>query len=199
MKLARVNIAAAILAAVAGAGLAQAQTSTWKIDPAHSEADFSVRHMGISNVHGRFGGVTGTLTLDEKDLAKSTVSAAIDTTTVDTGVTQRDNHLKSPDFFDVAKYPTMTFVSKKITEEGGKKTLTGDLTLHGVTKSVSLDLEGPSKEQTDMQGKVRRAFSATTKIHRQDFGLSWGGMLKSGDAMVGDDVAVELDVEAVKQ
>jgi len=107
--------------------------------------------------------------------------------------------LKSPDFFDVTKFPTMTFVSKKLTNDGGAKKLTGDLTLHGVTKSVTLDLDGPSKEQTDMQGKTRVGFTATTSIHRQDFGLTWGGTLKSGDAMVGDDVKVELNIEAVKQ
>jgi polyisoprenoid-binding protein YceI len=185
--------------AIAGVGVAQAQTSTWKIDPMHSQADFSVKHMGISNVHGRFGGVNGTLILDEKDLTKSTVNATIDTTTVDTGTAQRDNHLKSPDFFDVAKFPTMTFVSKKLTDEGGQKKLIGDLTMHGVTKSVTLDLEGPSKEQADPQGKTRRAFSATTTIHRQDFGLVWGHNLASGDAMVGDDVKVELDIEVIKQ
>jgi polyisoprenoid-binding protein YceI len=185
--------------AVSSAAFVQAQTTTWKIDPAHSAADFSVKHMGITNVHGHFGGVTGTVTLDEKDVTKSTVNATIDTTTVDTGTAQRDGHLKSPDFFDVAKFPTMTFVSKKLTEEGGAKKLTGDLTLHGVTKSVTLDLEGPSKEQVDMQSKTRRAFSATTTLHRQDFGLTWGGNLKSGDAMVGDEVKVELNVEAIKQ
>jgi polyisoprenoid-binding protein YceI len=190
-------LAAAIL--VSTAALVQAQTSTWKIDPAHSSADFSVKHMGISNVHGHFGGVTGTVILDEKDLGKSSVNATIDTTTVDTGTPKRDGHLKSPDFFDVAKYPTMTFVSKKLTDEGGTKKLTGDLTLHGVTKSVTLDLEGPSKEQAGMQGEIRRAFSATTTLHRQDFGLTWGGTLKSGDAMVGDDVKVELNVEVLKQ
>jgi polyisoprenoid-binding protein YceI len=183
----------------AGATMAQAQTSTWKIDPVHSEADFSVKHMGISNVHGRFGGVNGTLILDEKDLNKSTVNATIDTTTVSTGTDKRDAHLKSPDFFDVAKFPTMTFVSKSLTEQGGEKKLTGDLTLHGVTKSVTLNLEGPSKEQADPYGKTRRAFSATTTIRRQDFGLVWAGTLKSGDAVVGDDVKVELDIEVVKQ
>jgi polyisoprenoid-binding protein YceI len=186
-------------AALAAAIAAQAQTTTWKIDPAHSGADFTVKHLGISNVHGHFGGVTGVVTLDEKNLSKSSVTATIDTTTVDTGVAQRNNHLKSPDFFDVAKYPTMTFVSKSLTEQGGTKKLTGDLTLHGVTKSVTLDLEGPSKEQAGMQGEIRRAFSATTSIHRQDFGLTWGGNLKSGDAVVGDDIKVELDVEVIKQ
>jgi polyisoprenoid-binding protein YceI len=188
----------AALFALAALG-ASAQTSTWKIDPMHSQAYFSVKHMGISNVHGRFGGIAGTVTLDEKDLTKSTVSATIDTTTVDTGVAARDGHLKSPDFFDVAKYPTMTFVGKKLTEEGGEGKLTGDLTLHGVTKSVTLDLEGPSKEQIGPKGEIRRAFSATTSIHRQDFGLAWGGTLKSGDAMVGDEVKVELDIEILKQ
>lgn len=191
----------AVLAAVmlTGACVANAQTTTWKIDPAHSSADFSAKHLGISNVHGHFGGITGTVTLDEKDWTKSSVSATIDTTTVDTGVAPRDNDLKSDHFFDVAKYPTMTFVSKKLTDAGGKKELSGDLTLHGVTKSVTLDVEGPSKEQADMQGKTRRAFSATTSIHREDFGLTYGGTLKSGDAMIGDDVKVELDLEVVKQ
>jgi len=201
MTTARLAVTKSALAAlvVAGVGMAQAQTSTWKIDPAHSEADFSVRHMGISNVHGHFGGVNGTLILDEKDLTKSNVNATIDATTVDTGNTQRDGDLKSDHFFDVTKYPAMTFVSKKLTDEGGKKELTGDLTLHGVTKSVTLDLEGPSKEQADPYGKTRRAFSATTTIHRQDFGLVWGKNLASGDAVVGDDVKVELDIEVVKQ
>jgi polyisoprenoid-binding protein YceI len=197
------NTRSAVLKAVLAVGIpvitAHAQTSTWKIDAAHSEADFTVKHMGISNVHGRFGGVNGTLTLDEKDLSKSSVNATIDTTTVDTGTPQRDTHLKSADFFDVTKYPTMTFVSKKLTEEGGQKKLTGDLTLHGVTKSVTLDLEGPSKEQAGMRGEVRRAFSATTTIHRPDFGLTWNGSLKSGDAVVSDDVKVELDIEVIKQ
>jgi len=201
MNMAKTARAKALLVAIliAGLGLAKAQTTTWKIDSAHSSADFSVKHMGISNVNGHFGGVSGTVTLDEKDLSKSTVNATIDATTVDTGVAPRDNDLKSDHFFDVAKYPSMTFVSKKLTDEGGKKELTGDLTMHGVTKSVTLDLEGPSKEQADMQGKTRRAFSATTSIHRQDFGLNYGGTLKSGDAMIGDDVKVELNVEAVKQ
>ena len=199
MKFARTAIAAAVLGTLAGVGVAQAQTSTWKIDPAHSEADFTVKHMGISNVHGRFGGVSGTVTLDEKDVTKSSVNATIDTATVDTGVTQRDNDLKSDHFFDVAKYPTMTFVSKSLSNEGGQKKLTGDLTLHGVTKSITLNLEGPSKQQAGMQGKTLIAFSATTSIHRQDFGLNYGGTLKSGDAMIGDDIAVEIDIEADKQ
>jgi len=177
---------------------ASAQVSKWQIDPAHSEADFSIRHMGISNVHGRFGSINGTLTLDEKDLTRSNTNAAIDITTVDTGVAQRDTHLKSPDFFDAAKYPQMTFVSKSLSNSNGQLQLTGDLTLHGVTKSVTLALDGPSKEQADPYGKIRRAFSGTTTIHRQDFGLTWNGSLKSGDSVVGDDVKVELDIELIK-
>ena len=177
---------------------ASAQISKWQIDPAHSEADFT-KHMGISNVHGRFGNVNGSLTLDDNGITKSNVNATVDVTTVDTGVAQRDTHLKSPDFFDSAKYPEMTFVSKNLSSVDGQLQLTGDLTLHGVTKSVTLAVEGPSKEQLDPYGKTRRAFSATTTIHRQDFGLTWNGNLKSGDSVLGDDVKVELDIELIKQ
>ena len=193
----KANVFAALIALASMA--ASAQVSTWQIDPAHSEADFSIRHMGISNVHGRFGNINGTLTLDEKDIEKSNVKATVDITTVDTGVAQRDQHLKSPDFFDAAKYPQMAFVSKSLTNTNGQLQLTGDLTMHGVTKTVTLALEGPSKEQADPYGKIRRAFSGTTTIRRQDFGLIWNGNLKSGDTVLGDDVKVELDIELVKQ
>jgi polyisoprenoid-binding protein YceI len=178
--------------------LAHAQSSTWKIDPAHSAAGFTVRHMGLSNVHGRFGGVTGQITLNPADLSKSSVKATIDTTTVDTGVAPRDTDLKSPNFFEVAKYPTMTFVSTSVTKNGDGYTITGDLTMHGVTKQVVLAMDPPSKELT-MGKQTRRGFDATTSIHRQDFGLNWGGALKSGDAMIGDDVKVTLEVEAAKE
>jgi polyisoprenoid-binding protein YceI len=183
------------LAAVAASG----QVSRWQIDPAHSEADFTIKHMGISNVHGRFGNVSGSLNLDDKDITRSSVDATVDVTTVDTGVAQRDQHLKSPDFFDATKYPQMTFVGKSLSNSQGQLQLTGDLTLHGVTKPVTLALEGPSKEQADPYGKIRRAFSATTVIHRQDYGLTWNGNLKSGDNVLGDDVKVELDIELIKQ
>jgi polyisoprenoid-binding protein YceI len=188
---------AALLALTAAA--ASAQVSKWQIDPAHSEADFTIKHMGISNVHGRFGNVSGSLALDEKDITKSTVNSTVDITTVDTGVAQRDTHLKSPDFFDATKYPQMTFVSKSLSDANGQLQLSGDLTIHGVTRPVTLALEGPSKEQLDPYGKTRRAFSATTTIHRQDFGLTWNGNLKSGDSILGDDVKVELDIELIKQ
>jgi polyisoprenoid-binding protein YceI len=177
--------------------LALAQTSTWKIDPTHSAASFTVRHMGISNVHGRFGGVTGEITIDPADLSKSSVKATIDTTTIDTGVVSRDNDLKSSNFFDVATYPTMTFVSKSITKSSDGYTVTGDLTMHGVTKQVVLAMDPPSVEQA-VGKQTRRGFDATTSIHRQDFGLNWAGMLKSGDAMVGSDVKVTLEIEATK-
>jgi len=176
-----------------GVSLAGAQTSTWKLDSAHSSADFTIRHMGLSNVHGHFGNVSGVVTLDDKDITKSSVQAKVDTTTVDTGVAQRDAHLKSPDFFDVAKYPDMTFVSKQITNKDGKLQMIGDLTMHGVTKPVTLDLDGPSKEMVDPKGTAHRGMSATTNIHRADFGLNFG------NGMLGDDVKVTLDVEMIKQ
>jgi polyisoprenoid-binding protein YceI len=193
----KIAIYATVLTIMSAA--ASAQVSKWQIDPAHSEADFTIKHMGISNVHGRFGNASGTLLLDEKDVTKSNVDAVVDISTVDTGVAQRDTHLKSPDFFDVTKYPQMTFVSKGLSNANGQLQLTGDLTMHGVTKTVTLAVEGPSKEQLDPYGKIRRAFSATTNIHRQDFGLTWNGNLKSGDTVVGDDVKVELDIELIKQ
>lgn len=194
------TISVLALIATAGSVLSQAQNSNWKIDPAHSGAEFSIRHMGMTNVHGKFGNVNGTVMLDEKDFTKSQVNATVDVTTVDTGVEKRDAHLKSPDFFDVAKYPSMTFVSKQITGSGDAYHVIGDLTMHGVTKSVDLSMDKPGKEQVGMDGKsIHRGFSATTTIHRQDFGLIWNGTLKSGDNMLGDDVKVELDVEIVKQ
>ena len=156
--------------------------------------------MGMTNVHGKFTNVNGAVTIDEKDFSKSSVNATVDVSTVNTGVDKRDAHLKSADFFEVAKYPTMTFVSKKISGSGDEYHVIGDLTLHGVTKTVDLTMEKPGKEQIGMDGKsIHRGFSATTTIHRQDFGLTWNGTLKSGDNMLGDDVKVELDVEIVKQ
>ncbi len=185
---------------LAGAAtLAHAQSSTWEIDPAHSAANFSVRHLGISNVHGRFGGVSGQIVLDPADLTKSSVKATIDTTTVDTGVAMRDTDLKSDHFFDTAKYPTMVFVSKSIAKNGDGYAVTGDLTMHGVTRPVVLTMETPSGEIA-MGKQTRRGFDATTTIHRKDFGLTYDETLtKAGDAMIGDDVKVTLEVEATKQ
>lgn len=179
--------------------LLMAQRTTYAIDPAHSQVDFGIKHMGISTVHGRFAIKEGTIELDAQNVAQSAVMATIDVTSVDTGVGQRDAHLRSPDFFDTAKYPTATFKSTRVTQAGEGFDVVGDLTLHGVTKPVTLHMEPPSKEQIGMEKVVHRGFTATTTIHRQDFGLTWNGTLKSGDQMLGDDVKMEFDVEAAKK
>ncbi|MFL6302995.1 MAG: YceI family protein [Candidatus Sulfotelmatobacter sp.] len=198
----RPNLLPLVLAAaviVASPMLGHAQSPTWKIDPAHSAANFTVRHLGISNVHGHFGGVTGEIVLNPADLTKSSVKATVDTTTVDTGVPMRDTDLKSDHFFEVAKYPTMIFVSKSISKNGEGYSVTGDLTMHGVTKQVVLAMDSPSGEVA-MGKQTRRGFDATTTIHRKDFGLTFGETLtKAGDAMIGDDVKVTLEVEAIEQ
>src|SRR5580698_1481156 len=154
------------VALVLTAPIARAQSTTWQLDPAHSNAQFSVRHLGISNVQGEFTKVTGTVTLDEQDISKSTVSASIDVNSLDTRVQHRDDDLKSDHFFDVAKFPTITFQSTKIVSSGeGTAKMTGNLTLHGVTKEVTFDVTGPSKVIQVMG--TRRGASATTKINRQ--------------------------------
>lgn len=187
-------LAASVLAVAMGAA---AQT-TYKIDPYHSEADFGIKHMAITTVHGSFRGVTGTVVFDEAHPEKSSVDATIDVNTVSTGVDARDKHLKSPDFFDTAKFPTMTYKSTGVKKTGDGYDVYGNLTLHGVTKPVTLKLETPGKEQS-MDGKtIKRGFTATTTIKRQDFGLTWNGTLKSGDSALGDDVKIELDIEAAK-
>jgi polyisoprenoid-binding protein YceI len=175
--------------------VASAQTSTWTIDPAHSSVNFTIRHMGVSNVHGSIGGVKGTVTSNEKDITKSTVEATMDATTVATGVDARDKDLKSPNYFDVDKYPTLTFKSTSVTNSGGKLQLIGDLTLHGVTKSVTLDVDGPAPPQTGKDGKTRSGFSAEGTLHRTDFGIG----SKVPSAIVGDDVNFSIDVEIDKQ
>ena len=187
-------------ALILAAGTMAAQAHEWTIDKAHSEADFAIKHMAISTVHGNFRGVSGTIRFDAGDPKTWAVDATVDVTTVDTGVAQRDTHLKSPDFFDVAKYPTMTFKSTGVKKDGSGYALTGDLTMHGVTKPVTLSLEAPGKEQVGMDGKsVHRGFVATTTVNRKDFGLNWNGTLKSGDNALGDDVKIELDIEAVEK
>jgi polyisoprenoid-binding protein YceI len=190
---------AAALVLAAGAATAGAQVSDWKLDPSHSEADFAIKHMAVSTVHGSFRGVSGVVHLDPADLKKSSVDASIDVSSVDTGIAARDNHLKSPDFFDVAKFPTLTFKSTSVTKSGSGYEVKGDLTLHGVTKPVVLNMEPPTKEVADQRGKLHRGFSATTVINRKDFGLVWGGTLTSGEAVLGDEVKITLDVDAVKQ
>jgi polyisoprenoid-binding protein YceI len=176
-----------------------AQTTTWQLDPAHSNAQFSVRHLGISNVQGEFTKVTGTVELDDQDISKSTVNATIDVSSLDTRVPHRDDDLKSDHFFDVAKFPTITFQSTKIWKTGdGTAKMTGNLTLHGVTKEVTFDVTGPTKVIQVMG--TRRGASATTKINRQDFGMVFmSNALPGGDQMIADTVTITLDIEMLKK
>jgi polyisoprenoid-binding protein YceI len=174
--------------------------STWEIDAAHSSVGFAIRHMMVSNVRGTFGKFSGTVKANEKDLSESTVEATIDVASIDTGNAKRDDHLRSPDFFDVAKYPTITFKSRKITPAGDKKwKVTGDLTMHGVTKEVTLDVEGPTAEVKDPQGNLRAGATVTTKLSRNDFGITWSKTLDGGGLVLGDEVNVTIDVEGVKK
>ena len=177
-----------------------ALASTWNIDPDHSSAGFKVKHLMVSNVNGNFNKHTGVVEIDDKDITKSTVQVTIDTNSINTNVQKRDEHLRSADFFDVAKYPTMTFVSKKVAKDGKDKLkVTGDLTLHGVTKEVVLDVEGPSVESKDPWGNIRKGATATTKINRKDFGLAWNAALETGGVVVGDDVNIILEIEMIKK
>lgn len=173
--------------------------STWNIDPEHSHVGFKVRHLMVSNVKGSFGKVQGVVHVDDKDFTRSKVTATIDTASIDTGVKKRDDHLRSPDFLDTAKYPAMTFVSKKIETNGtGKFRIIGDLTLRGVTKAVVLDVEGPTAEGKDFKGNTVRGASATTKIDRKEFGIVWNKAIEAGGVAVGNDVDVSIEVELVK-
>ena len=190
--------AVAVAAALAAPGLALAQTSTWTIDSAHAHSAFTIRHLVITNVRGEFGKTTGTLVLDEKDITRSTVEATIDATTIDTRVADRDTHLKSADFFDVAKFPTITFKSTKVEKAGeGRLKVTGDLTMRGVTKPVVLDVAGPTGQITDPWGNVKRGVVATTKIDRRDFGLTWSKAIEAGP-VVGNEVNIEIEAELAK-
>lgn len=175
--------------------LAFAQSGGWNIDPNHSTAQFTVRHLVISNVTGSFTKVNGTVELNEADITKSQVNAIIDASSVDTRVPDRDNDLRSPNFFDVEKYPTIEFKSKRITKSGDKVQMIGDLTIHGTTREVTLDVDGPTPPIDDPWGNVRRGFSATTTINRRDFGLVYNHLLKTGEAVVGDTVKIQIDVE----
>jgi polyisoprenoid-binding protein YceI len=179
---------------------AAAATSTWQIDPNHSAAQFAVRHLAISTVRGAFTKVNGTIQLDDKDISKSSVEVTIDADSVDTRVPNRDKDLRSDHFFDVQKYPTITFKSTKVEQvEAGKLKVTGDLTIHGVTKPVVLDVEGPTGAVKDPWGNQRAAANATTKINRQDYGVKWNATMDGGGVVVGDDVAITIDVEMVQK
>ena len=177
-----------------------ARAAVWELDPAHSSIGFGVRHMMISTVHGEFHTFSGKATGDPAHPTDATVEATIEAASIDTRNDKRDGHLKSPDFFDVEKFPTITFKSKKI-EPGaaGHVKVTGDLTLHGVTKEVVLDVEGPTPVIKDPMGNTKAGAHATTKIDRKDFGLVWNKTMDGGGLMLGDDVDVTIDVEAAKK
>jgi polyisoprenoid-binding protein YceI len=173
--------------------------TTWNIDPVHSHAEFKVRHMMISNVKGEFKGVAGTLNLDGADLTKSGVEVSIDAATINTGDAQRDAHLKTADFFDSEKFPTLQFKSNRVSKnKDGALTVAGDLAIHGVTRNVVLQVEGPSEPMKDPWGNTRIGLSATTRISRKDFGLTWNTALETGGLMVGDEVNITLDIQFIK-
>src|ERR1700687_1258328 len=177
----------------------QTTTTTWNIDPVHSVAEFKVKHMMIANVKGQFPKVTGALTLDESDLTNSHVEASIEAASIETRDPQRDAHLKSADFFDVEKFPTLSFKSTGITlVRDGELAVEGNLTIHGVTRKVLFSVEGPTPPAKDPWGNARVAVSATTKINRKDFGLTWNAALETGGILVGDEVTIPLDVEFLR-
>ena len=177
----------------------QSIAGTWNVDPVHSVAEFKVKHMMISNVKGQFTSVKGSLVLDESDLTRSRAEATIDATSINTREPDRDAHLKSADFFDVEKFPTLTFQSTKITRTGdGELAVDGDLTIHGVTRNVRFAVEGPTPPGKDPWGNTRIGLAATTKINRKDFGLHWNAALETGGILVGEDVTITLDVQFVK-
>ena len=177
----------------------EATTTTWNIDPAHTTAEFKVRHMMITNVRGHFSGITGVLTLDEQDVTKSHVETSIEAASINTREADRDTHLKSADFLDVEKFPTLTFTSTNITRtREGELEVEGDLTIRGVTRKVVFAVEGPTPPGKDPWGNTRIGWTATTKINRKDFGLNWNAALETGGILVGDEVTLTLDVQAVK-
>ncbi len=194
LNIPRLAVAAGLLTAMALP--ASAGTTTWQIDPRHSSAQFGVTHLMISTVRGEFHGVNGTVVLDDKDITKSTVDVSIDATSVDTREPDRDKHLKSADFFDVANYPAIAFKSSKVEQVSpGQLKVTGDLTIRGKTRQVVLNVDGPKSPIKDPWGQQRSAVSATTKLNRQEFGVSWNKTLDSGGVVVSDDVNITLDVE----
>ncbi len=173
--------------------------ATWNIDPSHSAVQFSVRHLMITNVRGEFTGVTGQMTYDPAAPAATTVQATIDAKTVNSREAKRDEHLRSADFFDVEKHPTITFASTRVTTKGaGQLEIVGDLTIHGVTKPVTLAVEGPTNEEKDPWGNTRIGASGTTTIDRRDFGLTWNSAIESGGVLVGNEVKLTIDVSLIR-
>ncbi len=176
-----------------------ALAATYEIDPAHSSFNFKVRHLTVSNVTGTFGKVNGIAEIDDREITALKVEVTLDASSIDTGHANRDEHLRGPDFFDVAKYPTLKFVSRKISRiDANKIQVTGDLTIRDVTKEVTVDVEGPTPEIKDPGGKMRRGATGSTKINRKDYGIMWNKTLDTGGLVVGDEVSISVEVELIK-
>lgn len=199
MKLSPLFAVAASGAAVSSIP-AVAEAAKYEIDADHSTAQFAVKHMMVSTVRGEFRKLAGTANLDDRNLAASSIEASIDASTIDTGVDKRDEHLRSADFFDVAKHPKITFKSTEVKKAGVEKyKVTGNLTLHGVTKRVVLEVESPATEIKDPYGNVKRGAVATTTLNRKDFGLNWNVALEAGGVLVSETVKVTLDLQLVRK
>ena len=174
--------------------------ATWQMDPDHSSLQFKVRHLTVSNVTGTFTKAGGSATIDDQDVSNLKVEVTIDAASVDTAHAKRDEHLRGPDFFDVAKYPTITFTSKKVIKvEPNRLKVIGDLTLRGVTREITVDVEGPTQEVRDPGGNFRRGATGTSKINRRDFGMTWNRVLDTGGLVVGDEVSIYVELELVKK
>ena len=197
MKQAKLLLGMSMLSLLATPMYASAET--YDIDPSHATAGFSIRHLMVSNVKGLFSNVKGTVEYDPKNVAASKVEASVDAATIDTREAKRDAHLKGPEFFDVTKFPEFKFTSTKVEPAASGLTVTGDLTIRGITKTVVLNVEGPSDEIKDPWGNVKRGASATTKLNRKDFGLTWNKVLEAGGVAVGDEVTVTIELELTKK
>ncbi len=177
---------------------ASSKETSWNLDASHSNATFSVRHMMVSNVRGEFQKLAGSVKGDLARPETLRIEATIDVGSINTRDAQRDTHLRSADFFDVEKYPSITFVSKSVRRASDVLEVTGDLTIHGTTREVVLDVDGPTPEHKDPWGNVRIGASAKTKIKRSDFGMTWNAVLDAGGILVGDEIKIELDLELIK-
>ncbi len=195
----RTRFASFAAGALVLAASASAFASDWDVDASHSRVGFAVRHMMVSTVHGTFGKYTGAITLDDTDVTKSKAHVEIDAGSISTGNDQRDAHLRSPDFFDAAKFPKLVFDSTRVEKHGADLLLAGNLTIKNVTKPVVLTVSNLTAEVKDPWGGVRRGATATTKINRKDFGLTWNKGLETGGVVVGDEVTIELEVELTKK
>ncbi|MFO7157174.1 MAG: YceI family protein [Pseudomonadota bacterium] len=194
------KLAKSLLAVIAVALPGSAFAADYVIDPSHTSVGFTVRHLMVTKVRGSFEKVSGTVKYDPNEPEKIVIDATIDAASINTREAKRDEHLRSPDFFDVAKHPTLTFKSKKAKVLGkGKLEVIGDLTIRGVTKEVTLQVEGLDQEIKDPWGNVRRGATATTRINRKDFGLAWNQVLETGGVVVGEDVDIQIDVELIRQ